>query len=253
MILKIIQITDIHLLANKADTIYGINIYLSLQKIIEAIRFIEDIDCIILTGDIANNGDYNAYIAVDELFKAFDLPIFWLQGNHDFSEVMLQVSTKINIKADKSFIIGTTKFILLQTIMRDEDNLSVNKGRGYLFDYEMSFLERELEENNFDHCVIAMHHPPILSNSWTDRRILDNRIEFVDLIEQYPKVRLVLYGHQHIAQITEINGITYIASPPASFHYDPNGENFSLLDNKQGFGIIQMSSDGQIGYESYYT
>lgn len=250
--LKIIQITDIHMLANKAATIYGINIYLSLKKIIEAIRFIEDIDCIIITGDIANDGEYNAYITVDELFKHFDLPIFWLQGNHDFSEVMLQVSTKIKIKANKSFKIGTTKFILLQTVMRDEDNLSVNKGRGYLFNYEMSFLKRELEVNNFDQCVIAMHHPPILSNTWTDRRILDNRIEFIDLIEQYSKVRLVLYGHQHIAQRTEINGITFISAPPVSYHYNPNGPLFSLLDNKQGFGIIEINNDGKLLFKEFY-
>jgi len=250
--LKIIQITDIHLLANKADTIFGINTYCSLKKIVEAIRFMADIDCIIITGDIANNGEYDAYIAVDELFMPFDFPIFWLQGNHDFSEVMLQVSSKIKIRADKSFKIGTTKFILLQTIMRDEDNLSLNKGRGYLFDYELLFLKRELDEDNFDHCVIAMHHPPILSNSWTDRRILDNRIEFANLIERYSKVRLVLYGHQHIAQITKINGITYITSPPSSFHYNPNGELFSMIQEKKGFGVIEINNDGQILFEECY-
>ena len=44
--LKIIQITDIHLLPNKADTIFGINTYSSLKKIIEAIRFMSDINII---------------------------------------------------------------------------------------------------------------------------------------------------------------------------------------------------------------
>ena len=72
--------------------------------------------------------------------------------------------------------------------MRDEGDLSSNKARGYLFDYEMTFLKRELEENDFDNCIIALHHPPVLSNSWADRRILDNRLEFISLIEKFPKV-----------------------------------------------------------------
>jgi len=250
--IKIIQITDIHMLANEESEIYGINPFSLLNNLIESIRLIEDIDCIIITGDIANRGDYEAYIFVNNLLKEMNCPIYWLQGNHDLSEVMLQVSNKVTIKSDKSFIIKNTKFILLQSVMRDEGDLSTNKARGYLFDYEMSFLKRELEENNFDNCVVALHHPPVLSNSWADRRILDNRLDFINLLEKFPKVKLVLYGHQHIAQQTIVNGINYICSPPTSFHYNPNGERFSLLKDKQGFGIICIDELSNIQSEFVY-
>lgn len=250
--LKIIQITDIHMLSNKESDIYGINPYSLLNKLIENIKLIEDVDCIIITGDIANRGEYDAYIIVNNLFSKLNFPIYWLQGNHDLSEVMLQVSNKVSIKSDKSFIIKNTKFILLQSVMRDEGDLSSNKARGYLFDYEMSFLKRELEKNDFDNCVIALHHPPVLSNSWADRRILDNRLEFISLIEKFPKVKCVLYGHQHIAQHTIVNDINYICSPPTSFHYDPNGARFSILKNKQGFGIVNIDNSSNIQCEFLY-
>ncbi len=251
--LKIIHLTDIHLPTIETDILYGINIHSVVYKIAEKISQIKDIDCIIITGDIANKGDYNAYITLDKVFKDIDVPIFWLQGNHDFSEVMLQVSTKVKVKSDKCFTIKNTKFILLQSVMRDEDDLSLNKGRGYLFNYEMSFLKRELDEDNFDNCIIALHHPPVLSNSWTDRRILDNRLEFINLIEQYSKVKVVLYGHQHIAQQTIINKINYISSPPVSYHYNPNGERFSILENIHGFGIIIIDNEGNVNAENVYT
>lgn len=250
--LKIIHLTDIHLPANETDILYGINIHSVVYKIAEKISQIKDIDCIIITGDIANKGDYNAYITLDKAFKEIDVPIFWLQGNHDFSEVMLQVSTKVKAKADKCFTIKNTKFILLQSVMRDEDDLSLNKGRGYLFNYEMSFLKRELDEDNFDNCIIALHHPPVLSNSWADRRILDNRLEFISLIEQYSKVKVVLYGHQHIAQQTIINKINYISSPPASYHYNPSGERFSLLENIHGFGLICLNDHNNVVSDFIY-
>lgn len=241
------------MLANEESEIYGINPFSLLNNLIESIRLIEDIDCIIITGDITNRGDYEAYIFVNNLLKKLNCPIYWLQGNHDLSEVMLQVSNKVTIRSDKSFIIKNTKFILLQSVMRDEGDLSTNKARGYLFDYEMSFVKRELEENNFDNCVIALHHPPILSNSWADRRILDNRLEFIALLEQFPKVKVVLYGHQHIGQHTIVNGINYICSPPTSFHYDPKGERFSLLKNNQGYGEICIDCIGNVKVEFIYT
>ena len=250
--LKFIHLTDIHLPANETDILYGINIHSVVYQIAEKISQIKDVDCIIITGDIANKGDYNSYIALDDAVKDIDVPIFWVQGNHDFSEVMLQVSSKVKIKSDKSFSIKNTKFILLQSVMRDEDDLSQNKGRGFLFNYEMNFLERELEENNFDNYVIALHHPPVLSNYWTDRRILDNRLEFISLIEKFPKVKVVLYGHQHITQHIILNNIDFICSPPVSYHYDPNGDKFSILENKRGFGVIEIANNSNIKCEFIY-
>ena len=105
--IKIIQLTDIHLPANETDILYGINIHSAIIKIAEKISQIKDIDCVIITGDIANAGDYTAYISLDKALNKIEVPIFWLQGNHDFSEVMLQVSTKVKIKSEKCFVIKT--------------------------------------------------------------------------------------------------------------------------------------------------
>jgi len=250
--LKIVHITDTHILEKKEDTVHGIDVYSYLKKIAETIVPIKDVDCIIITGDIANFGEYDAYINVNELFENIDVHVYWLQGNHDFAEVMLQVSTKVKIKADKSFIIKDTKFILLQSVLQDEHDLPLNIGKGHLFNYELIFLKRELDENNFNHCVIALHHQPILSNTWADQRILDNREEFVNLISKYPTVKVVLYGHQHISQITQVNGIYFICSPPASYPYNPNGPMFTLFDNMQGFGIIEIDKSGKVFYEEYF-
>jgi Icc protein len=250
--IKIVQITDIHMPNNKEKFLYGVNPYNNLNKVVSAINLVDDIDCVLITGDIAHRGEYDAYMCVWELIKRIKPLVYWFQGNHDLSEVMLQIATKVNIKTDKSFIINETKIILLQTSVRDEDDLSKNKGRGFLFDYEMSFLRRELEEDNFKQCIIALHHPPVLSNSWTDRKILDNRDVFIALIANYPKVKLTLYGHQHFAQQTVMNNITFLTAPPVSYHYNPNGERYSLIDNRSGFAVIEMTESGKILHEFIY-
>lgn len=238
--------------AKKEENLYGVNPYNNLKTIVKELSLIKDADCILITGDMAHEGRYESYLLVDELLREISLPIYWLQGNHDYAEVMLQVANKVKIKSDKSFKTGNTKFILLQTIVRDEDNLSKNKARGYLFDYELNFLKRELEEDNFEQCVVALHHAPILSNSWMDKRILENREEFISILKQYPKVKVVLYGHQHTAKQSLQNGITYISAPPVAYHFNPNGEKFSLLDNKSGYAILDMQCEGIIGIRFKY-
>lgn len=69
------------MLSNEETDIYGINPYSLLNKLIESIKLIEDVDCIIITGDIANRGEYDAYIIVNKLFRELSCPIYWLQGN----------------------------------------------------------------------------------------------------------------------------------------------------------------------------
>jgi len=252
--LKFIQLTDLHIIADKKGSIYGMNPWCTLNKVAKQLSGIRDIDCIIITGDMADSGEYEAYLHINEVFSNIEFPIFWLQGNHDFSEVMLQVKNRIKIRSDKSFIIKDTKFILLQTVIIDDDDFTKNNAKGFLFWHEMSFLKRELDENNFRHAVIALHHPPVLSNSWADeKRILDNRDEFISLIGNYPKVKVVLYGHQHIAQHTIIDNIHYISAPAASFQYNPRGERFSLLLDKQGFSVIRIDEQEEVTLENVFV
>jgi Icc protein len=228
------------MLSVRDENLYGVNPYRNLKCVAAEIVRLKNIDCILITGDMAHKGEYESYIMVDDILKSISTPIYWLQGNHDYSEVMLQVAKKVKIKFEKSFLIDNTKFIMLQSVVRDEDDLSKNKARGYLFDYELNFLKRELSEDNFEQCVVALHHAPVLSNSWMDKRILDNRDQFVSILEQYPKVKAVLYGHQHIAQQSVLNGIRYISALPVAYHFNPEGEKFSLLENKSGYTIVEI-------------
>ena len=88
----------------KEEYLYGVNPYQNLAKIINDISALKAIDCILVTGDIAHKGEYESYLLVGELYRNIDVPAYWLQGNHDYSEVMLQVANQVKIKSDKSLI-----------------------------------------------------------------------------------------------------------------------------------------------------
>lgn len=250
--MKIIHLTDLHLVANSGEMVCGVDPYAKLQQVAEAIQKIGEVDAVIITGDITNHNEYEAYLHADHLLAKIGSPIYWLQGNHDFAQVMLQVANRVKIRSDKSFLVKETKFILLQSVLRDEADLTKNRGRGWMFDYELSFLQRELEVDNFEMAVVALHHPPLLTHSWIDKRGLENRDLLVAILEKYPKVKVVLYGHQHLESHEFINNIHYISSPPVSFHYDPNGTDFSLIPNRNGYGIITLDGLSNVTFEPVY-
>lgn len=246
--LKIIHLTDLHI-ENVDSILFGQKTFDNLCLIKEEIKSIANIDCIIITGDVTHSGKYTSYLLVDDVLNELSVPKYWLPGNHDLNEVMFQVAKKVKFSSEKSFSINDSKFILLNSTVRDEDNLSRNKARGILFDYELDFLKMELENGNFNNYIVALHHPPIESGYWFDRRILQNRDEFNSIIKEHPKARLVLYGHSHYANYKLHNGLTYISSPNGSYHYDPHGNIFSLLEKKPGFGIITIDENYNINYE----
>ena len=56
---RIAQITDTHLLADKEDAMRGVQTWYSLKKVLEVAKETEP-ELILLTGDLAHNGEYEA-------------------------------------------------------------------------------------------------------------------------------------------------------------------------------------------------
>ena len=82
--LKVIQITDLHLSANKSTLIHNINTYESAQRIINIIADShKDINALVLTGDLVMDESHEGYEHLITLLKPISCPIFLVPGNHD--------------------------------------------------------------------------------------------------------------------------------------------------------------------------
>jgi len=44
---------------------------------------------------------------------------------------------------------------------------------------------------------VCLNHPPITQGCWSYRKLLGNISTLSKIINQYPKVKLVLYGYTH--------------------------------------------------------
>ena len=80
------------------------------------------------------------------------------------------------------------------------DTSQENKFEGKLSPEELLWLDDTLKSNPDKFTVIAMHH-----------QILES--EFLNIINKYPQVKLILSGHRHNYAVSNLNGKLFISLP----------------------------------------
>lgn len=242
--INFVQITDVHLMPFKYDLLHNIPIFDLFSAMVKSIKKKEQLlDLVVFSGDLVNNGCLNSYNLFNSIVSILDKPCFWVAGNHDNLDLLQNVAMKWQLLNEKAFTIRHQHFILLNSVLKDDDG--GNKSRGKLEKSELSFLENELATHLDFPCVIVLHHPPIFSRTWKDERMLKNFNDFFEVIDKYKNLKLVLYGHQHQAFKTIRNDVIYYSPPAASFQFDRNTK-WAFENSFSGYGLIQIDDNNLI-------
>ena len=80
--LSLVQVTDTHLTGTETGCLLGVNTARSAKGVIDAALAGESADCNLVTGDIAADGQSDAYGQLEALLGT-SLPSLWLPGNRD--------------------------------------------------------------------------------------------------------------------------------------------------------------------------
>ena len=100
---RFIQLSDLHLNPDENYIYEGYKPYESLQRILEDLNELyPQPEFMILTGDIANDKQKEAYYKLDSLLKTLDLPYYWIGGNHDDPELMNELIPCTNSSSRES-------------------------------------------------------------------------------------------------------------------------------------------------------
>jgi Icc protein len=207
--MRIIHLSDTHLERTDAPNKHGVNATDSLRLMLAELRHQRDVDAIVVTGDIANDGAVEAYTAVRELVGEFALrhgaPVFYTTGNHDEREAFGKVLGSGHLAADGTdravspvesactavSTVGGHRFVTL-------DSLVPGKVHGHLSRAQLDWLQDELRTPAEHGTVLAFHHPPITLDVPSQRAFgLQNPGELADAIRG-SDVRVVLTGHFHL-------------------------------------------------------
>lgn len=241
--LFLVQITDTHLLASAEGTLLGLPTEPSLKAVIEKIQTLTpQPDRVLLTGDLSQDETFASYQRLHKQITRLNLPTYWIPGNHDQLPFMEEALNLPPVYGDKSFQCKGWQFILLNSAV---------PGRvyGHLSRETLAWLEGELTKAGNLPTLIALHHPPFAVDShWLDKSRLQNPEALFQVLDRYPQVRLVLFGHIHQEIERDRAGVTYLASPSSCIQFKPESQTFSLDEAQPGFRLLWLYPDGS--YES---
>lgn len=232
--MKIVHLSDLHI-SYEGNEIWETDTLSHFKHAVEIIGKISNIDAIIITGDLSNDGSRWSYEYIYKTLKQLNIPTLCCPGNHDNIEMMSMMNLNIfHTNNYETNINGYDLLILNSTIPE--------MSRGMFSEDDMSWIERRLE-NSQNPTIIAFHHPCVDPGGWLNRKLLENRNDFVQLVSKYRNVKLVLYGHIHYNIQHLINGCCYSAAPSIGFAFDKDLPKFQIASGQEGFNLISITEN----------
>jgi Icc protein len=235
-----VQLSDSHLFAEAQTTLLGMNTRDSLQRVIERVLVEQpDIDLVVASGDLSQDGTLESYEAFRQLSAQIDAPTRWFAGNHDEMPQMEQAATGGDF-LQPVVDIGQWRITLLNSAVP-------GSVPGYLADDQLQLLVQALSEAPERHHLVCLHHHPVsIDCAWMDPIGLRNPHALFDVLDRFPQVRAVLWGHIHQEFESERNGVRLIASPSTCIQFAPRSEDFKLDELAPGYRWLRLFDDGRL-------
>ncbi len=242
--IELIQITDTHLFSRPETTFDGIDTAQSLQQVLDHARQTHwPPDAILVTGDLVHDPEAKAYERLLKILKTTDKSTFCIPGNHDDPALMHQHLNQANVSTTKIIQFNRWAVIMLDTWLPGTH-------AGALSADELTFLDQQLKANHDKHILLCLHHSPVSVNSpWMDKMPLQNPAELFAIIDHYPHVKAILWGHVHHEFSTLHNNVQLMAAPSTCVQFAPKAERYTKDDLTAGYRYLKLYNDGRIDTE----
>ncbi|WP_042932431.1 3',5'-cyclic-AMP phosphodiesterase [Pseudomonas mandelii] len=236
----LVQLSDSHLFAEADGKLLGMNTRDSLQKVIELVRLQQpQIDLIVASGDLSQDGTLESYQLFRDLTRQLDAPARWIPGNHDEPRIMAEAAVQSAL-LEQVVDVGNWRVTLL-------DSAVPGSVPGYLQDEQLQLLARSLSEAPERHHLVCFHHHPVLIGClWMEPIGLRNPEALFAVLDRFPQVRAVLWGHVHQEVDQVRKGVRLIASPSTCIQFEPGSDDFKVGEQAPGYRWLRLLPDGQI-------
>ena len=236
--LTLVQVTDTHLTGDSDGTLLGMNTERSARQVIEAALASQQPDCVLVTGDIAADGQAAAYEQLNGFFN-HRVPTLWLPGNHD------DVRAQKGAYRDhlKRRIVGRHWDVLML------ETQVVGKVGGYFSSTELEALQCAVADAaaGDKSLLIATHHPlRALQSTWLDEQAVSNASAALTLMQTLSDRVVLVSGHVHQESDAVVQGVRMLTTPSTCIQFAPGSHDFALDDKQPGYRRIVLQPNGQI-------
>jgi Icc protein len=244
LMINIIQITDLHLYADRNKTANNINTFESAQLVFEAIDANEvGFDMLILSGDLSDDESDESYENLKYLLRNFKCPIYLMPGNHDSPQKIKSICNTKNLKSQNYESAGKWGIFMFNTKKDNSPN-------GILHQNELVYFDKIMSDSENSFLLVMLHHHPILIGSDSmDKMIIENSNELLNRINNN-KIKGVGWGHIHNEMSVDYNGAQLLSTPSTCYQAKPKSKKF-LIDRSQspGYRVIRLKDEGLIDTE----
>jgi 3',5'-cyclic-AMP phosphodiesterase len=199
-------------------------------------------DAIVITGDLADKGEPQAYeklrAMTERVAGQLGAQIIWVMGNHDSRPALRMVlldESPDDGPLDCTYEVDGLRIITL-------DSTVPGYHHGEIRPSQLEWLARELSTPAKYGTVLAMHHPPVptvqeiaVLTELRDQQALEKVIRNSD-------IRIILGGHQHYSAFGIFAGIPVSVASATSYTQDLNSPAGSIRgrDGAQGYSLVYL-------------
>ncbi len=236
--LSLVQVTDTHLTGTEAGCLLGMNTARSARGVIDAALAAESADCILVTGDIAADGQPEAYGQLEVLLGT-SVPSLWLPGNHDdvsYHKDRYAPNMKRRLRAKNWDV------VMLETQVEGEVG-------GVLSTTELAALRSAVDDARLANkaLLVATHHPlRRLESAWLDEQSVKNASEALDILKPIADQTAVISGHVHQESDELINGVRMMTTPSTCVQFAPGSQDFALDSKDPGYRRLVLHPNARI-------
>lgn len=248
--MPILQISDLHV-EPEGQLAYGrANTFERLKEVCAWLQS-DDApkhDAIVVTGDVACDGNPVSYEAVRQAFGALHKPCYFLPGNHDRRSNFVKylggfLPTERVSDADLSYAVDVPDGTIFAL-----DTLKAGSHHGQIKPSTLAWLEAKLAQLGTRPGFIFMHHGPVKPGMGHMDEDIENLDAFFEVIAPYDNLRIGT-GHLHRAMTAFKRGKVIVSAPPTTLkiHLDlgPQGGNEFRLETP-GYALHFWGEDGWV-------
>ncbi len=243
--LRVLHITDTHLLAEPGARLLGVDTAETLAAVLGQAMSQRIPDVILATGDLAHEPSPPTYARFRQIVDdAFRGPVLHLPGNHDLLAPMAPLLCE-----PPSLAVGSWEILGFDTHVdhRTEAALGVRGRRA---------LEARIRGSSARFLLLACHHPPVaVGCPWLDKDCIPEGHELLESCAAHPRVRGLVFGHVHQQVETAHGPVAVLGTPSTCFQFEPGSRSFAIDRSARtgvpGYRWLELHPDGALTSETH--
>lgn len=249
--LKIVQISDIHIV-RPGHALHGLNPAERLRKCVQEVnRLHRDADLCVVTGDLTDIGERDAYVEFRRIISDLEIPVQLMIGNHDnrvnFTRVFPEIETDPN-----GFIQSARRLRDTHLLFLDTNEPGTHSGAYCV--QRQKWLSAQLHGIGADEPVIIfLHHQPF-EIGWPamDEIGLIHGAEIQDIIRANKNIAAIIFGHVHRTVHGSWEGVSFSAVPSLNHQIWWGGEgmeDIKYTHEAPAYNVIMASGRNTVLYQ----